>query len=71
MEESARLQRLLHVPVRRPPFCISNIRQGGLAIADAADAIVALVSTMLKPGVSGVGLHAAAAKLPVGESRHS
>ncbi len=51
--------------------CISNIRNGGLAIADAADAIVALVITMLKTGVSGVGLHAAAAKLPVSESRHS
>lgn len=51
--------------------CISNIRNGGLAIADAADAIVALVITMLKTEVSGVGLHAAAAKLPVGEVRHS
>jgi len=51
--------------------CVSNIRQGGLAIADAADAIVALVITMLKTGVSGVGLHAAAAKLPAGESPHS
>jgi ethanolamine ammonia-lyase small subunit len=45
--------------------CISNIRNGGLAIADAADAVVALVITMLKTGVSGVGLHAAVAKLPV------
>ncbi len=43
--------------------CISNIRQGGLAITDAADAIVSLAITMLKTGVSGVGLHAAAAKL--------
>jgi ethanolamine ammonia-lyase small subunit len=44
--------------------CISNIRQGGLAIGDAADSIVALVVSMLMTGTSGVGLHAAAAKLP-------
>jgi ethanolamine ammonia-lyase small subunit len=44
--------------------CISNIRNGGLAVTDAADAVVALVITMLKTQVSGVGLHAAAAKLP-------
>lgn len=48
--------------------CISNIRHGGLAVADAADAIVALVVRMLRTGVSGIGLHAAAAaKLPTGE----
>ena len=46
--------------------CISNIRQGGLAIADAADAIAALVVTMLKTGVSGVGLQAAVEKLSAG-----
>ncbi|WP_158668395.1 hypothetical protein [Bradyrhizobium guangdongense] len=50
---------------------MDKLQQGGLAIADAADAILALVITMLKTGVSGVGLHAAAAKLPVGESHHS
>lgn len=43
--------------------CISNVRHGGLAIEDAADAIVALVGTMLKTATSGVGLAAAAAKL--------
>lgn len=47
--------------------CVSNIRKGGLSIADAADAIVALTITMLKTGVSGVGLHSAAAKLPAGK----
>lgn len=47
--------------------CISNIRQGGLAIADAANAIADLVVTMLKTGVSGVGLQAAAARLAAGE----
>lgn len=45
--------------------CISNIRHGGLAVADAVDAIGALVVRMLRTGVSGIGLHAAAAaKLP-------
>ncbi len=43
--------------------CISNIRDRGLAVADAADAIVALVITMLRAGLSGVSLHTAAAKI--------
>lgn len=43
--------------------CISNVRHGGLAIEEAADAIVALVVTMLKTATSGVGLAAAASKL--------
>lgn len=51
--------------------CVSNIRDGGLAIADAADTIVALTITMLKTGVSGIGLHSAAAKLPAGEGHQS
>jgi ethanolamine ammonia-lyase small subunit len=51
--------------------CVSNIRDGGLAIADAADTVVALTITMLKTGVSGIGLHSAAAKLPAGEGHQS
>jgi ethanolamine ammonia-lyase small subunit len=49
--------------------CISNIRHGGLSVDDAADGIFALVKTMLKTGVSGVSLHAAAMKLPAGASK--
>ncbi|MGY4154715.1 ethanolamine ammonia-lyase small subunit [Bradyrhizobium sp. USDA 4461] len=39
--------------------CISNIRDGGLAIDDAANAVASLVADMLKTGISGVGLKAA------------
>lgn len=51
--------------------CVSNIRNGGLAIADAADTIVALTIAMLKTGISGIGLHSAAAKLPKDERHQS
>lgn len=44
--------------------CISNIRDGGLSIAGAADAMTALMLDMLKTGVSGVGLKDALARLP-------
>jgi ethanolamine ammonia-lyase small subunit len=44
--------------------CISNVRDGGLAIVDAADLVVSLVVDMLKVGVSGVGLKAALDALP-------
>jgi ethanolamine ammonia-lyase small subunit len=44
--------------------CISNVRDGGLAIVDAADLVVSLVADMLKVGVSGVGLKAALDALP-------
>jgi ethanolamine ammonia-lyase small subunit len=43
--------------------CISNIRDGGMSIAGAADAITALVKAMLQTGVSGVTLRDAAALL--------
>ncbi|RFB78723.1 ethanolamine ammonia-lyase subunit EutC [Methylovirgula sp. 4M-Z18] len=44
--------------------CISNIREGGMPIAVAADAIAALVTDMLRTGISGVGLKDAKASLP-------
>ncbi|WP_454624901.1 ethanolamine ammonia-lyase subunit EutC [Bradyrhizobium cenepequi] len=44
--------------------CISNIRDGGLRIDSAADAVVSLVADMLKTGISGVGLRDAVAGLP-------
>lgn len=44
--------------------CISNIRDGGLSIDGAADAVVGLVLDMLKTGISGVGLKDALARLP-------
>ena len=44
--------------------CISNVRDGGLAIVDATDLVVSLVVDMLKVGVSGVGLKAALDVLP-------
>ncbi|MDE1157464.1 MAG: ethanolamine ammonia-lyase subunit EutC [Neorhizobium sp.] len=43
--------------------CISNIRDGGMAIPVAADAIVALLRDMLRTGISGVALKDAAARL--------
>jgi ethanolamine ammonia-lyase small subunit len=43
--------------------CISNIRDGGMAIPAAADAIVALIRDMLRTGISGVALKDAAARL--------
>jgi ethanolamine ammonia-lyase small subunit len=43
--------------------CVSNIRDGGLTIGEAAEIITALVRDMAKTGVSGVGLRAAMAKL--------
>lgn len=36
--------------------CVSNVRDGGLALDDAADMVTALVTDMLKTGISGVGL---------------
>ena len=44
--------------------CISNIRAGGLGIDTAADAVLRLVTDMLRTGISGVGLKDAAAALP-------
>jgi ethanolamine ammonia-lyase small subunit len=43
---------------------ISNVRDGDVAIVDAADLAVSLVVDMLKVGVSGVGLKAALDVLP-------
>lgn len=43
--------------------CISNIRDGGMSIASAADAITALVKAMMQTGISGVALRDAAALL--------
>jgi ethanolamine ammonia-lyase small subunit len=43
--------------------CVSNIRDGGLPIAEAAVIIAALVQDMTRTGVSGVALKAALAKL--------
>jgi ethanolamine ammonia-lyase small subunit len=43
--------------------CISNIRDGGMSIASAADAITALVKAMVQTGISGVALREAAALL--------
>jgi ethanolamine ammonia-lyase small subunit len=43
--------------------CISNIRDDGMSIAGAADAITALVKAMLQTGISGVALRDAAALL--------
>ena len=44
--------------------CVSNIRDGGLPIREAAEIIAALVKDMVKTRVSGVALKAAVAKLP-------
>ncbi|MBO0140065.1 ethanolamine ammonia-lyase subunit EutC [Agrobacterium sp. Ap1] len=44
--------------------CVSNIRDGGLPIREAAEVIAALVKDMMKTRVSGVALKAAVAKLP-------
>lgn len=49
--------------------CISNIRDGGLSIENAADAVLTLVMEMLRTGVSGIGLRDALAKLGGGSSR--
>ena len=43
--------------------CVSNIREGGLPIAAAADQIADLVIAMRMTGISGVGLKDAVAKL--------
>lgn len=43
--------------------CVSNIRDGGLPIKDAADTILGLISQMLATGISGVGMKAAVARL--------
>lgn len=43
--------------------CVSNIRNGGLQIEDAAEILVALVADMIATGTSGVGLKAAVARL--------
>ncbi|MDB5626473.1 MAG: ethanolamine ammonia-lyase [Tardiphaga sp.] len=59
---------LTHAPKTGTPDskrnCISNVRDGGLAIADAADMVASLVVDMLKVGISGVGLKAALGSLP-------
>ncbi|WP_320109639.1 ethanolamine ammonia-lyase subunit EutC [Rhodopseudomonas sp. P2A-2r] len=59
---------LTHAPKSGTPDskrnCISNVRDGGLAIADAADMATSLVVNMLKVGISGVGLKAALDSLP-------
>ncbi len=44
--------------------CISNIREGGLPIREAAEIISTLIRDMMKTRVSGVALKAAVAKLP-------
>jgi ethanolamine ammonia-lyase small subunit len=44
--------------------CISNIRNGGLSVDNAADAIVSLVVEILKTAISGVALRDAVAALP-------
>jgi len=46
--------------------CISNIRDGGLKIAEAAEIIANLVRDMVRTQVSGVALKAAMAKLGAG-----
>lgn len=43
--------------------CVSNIRDGGLPIPDAAETIVGLIAQMLATGISGVGMKAAVARL--------
>lgn len=43
--------------------CVSNIRDGGLPVEDAAEAIVALIADMIATGTSGVALKAAVARL--------
>lgn len=48
--------------------CISNIRDGGLSIDSAADALVSLVMDMLKTGTSGIGLQDAVTKLASAEA---
>lgn len=44
--------------------CISNIREGGLPIREAAEIISKLIGDMMKTRVSGVALKSAVAKLP-------
>lgn len=44
--------------------CISNIRNGGLSVDNAAGAVVSLVLDMLRSGTSGVALKDAVARLP-------
>ncbi|WLS01455.1 MULTISPECIES: ethanolamine ammonia-lyase subunit EutC [Rhizobiaceae] len=46
--------------------CVSNIRDGGLSISEAAEAIVSLVGDMMRTHMSGVTLKAAVALLPDG-----
>ena len=46
--------------------CISNIRNGGLGIDAATEAVMSLVGNMLRTGISGVGLRDALAGLPNG-----
>jgi len=43
--------------------CVSNIRDGGLPIEDAAETILGLIGQMLATGISGVGMRAAVARL--------
>lgn len=51
--------------------CISNIRDGGLGVDTAADAMMGLVLDMLKTGISGVGLKDALAALPARASNET
>ncbi|WP_283193137.1 ethanolamine ammonia-lyase subunit EutC [Rhizobium sp. AN80A] len=44
--------------------CVSNMREGGLSMEQAAKTIAGLVADMTKTGVSGVGLKEALARLP-------
>jgi ethanolamine ammonia-lyase small subunit len=44
--------------------CVSNMREGGLSMDQAAKTIAGLVADMTKTGVSGVGLKEALVRLP-------
>jgi ethanolamine ammonia-lyase small subunit len=46
--------------------CISNIRSGGLGVDAATEAVMFLVGSMLRTGISGIGLREALAGLPNG-----
>lgn len=46
--------------------CISNIREGGLPVETAADAILSLLNDMFRTRISGVALKGAVAALPGG-----
>ncbi|MFS2150295.1 ethanolamine ammonia-lyase subunit EutC [Rhizobium sp. Rhizsp42] len=44
--------------------CVSNMREGGLSMEQAAKTIAGLIADMTKTGVSGVGLKEALVRLP-------